>query len=89
MFIGMSSVNRGKITSTNSTHPTSQIAKQIPTQRNARNKRPIAERFSARAHFDQCCVSQLMAAFLGICLGSAQSAPSFLSMLSGRPFDAQ
>jgi hypothetical protein len=41
--------NRGKITSTNSTHPTSQIAKQIPAQRNTRNKRPIAKRFSARA----------------------------------------
>jgi len=46
MFMGRPSVNRGKITSTNSTHPTSQNAKQIPTQRNAQNKRPIAERFS-------------------------------------------
>jgi len=40
MFIGLSSVNRGKITSTNSTHPTSKIAQQIPTQRNPSHKRP-------------------------------------------------
>jgi hypothetical protein len=40
MFMEKPSVNQGKITSTNSTHPTSQIAKQIPAQRNARNKRP-------------------------------------------------
>jgi hypothetical protein len=49
MFMGKPSVNRGKITSTNSTHPTSQNAKQIPDQHNAQNKRNIAERFSARA----------------------------------------
>jgi hypothetical protein len=57
MFIGISSVNRGKITSTNSTHPTSQIAQQIPAQRNARNERPIAKRFSAGAQialFSHC-----------------------------------
>jgi len=47
MFIGLSSINRGKITSTNSTHPTSQNAKQIPDQHNAQNKRLIAKRFSA------------------------------------------
>uniref|UniRef100_UPI0040484C7C hypothetical protein n=1 Tax=Yoonia sp. TaxID=2212373 RepID=UPI0040484C7C len=41
----MSSANRGKITSTNSTHPTPQIAKQIQAQRNAKNKRPIAKQF--------------------------------------------
>jgi hypothetical protein len=40
MFIGMSSVNRGEITSTNSTHPTSKTAQQIPVQRNTRYKRP-------------------------------------------------
>jgi len=49
MFIGLSSINRGKITSTNSTHPTSQNAKQIPDQHNAQNKRLIAKRFSAWA----------------------------------------
>jgi len=38
--MGMPSVNRGKITSTNSTHPTSQNAKQIPAKRSAQNKRP-------------------------------------------------
>jgi hypothetical protein len=43
MFIGLSSVNRGKITSTNSTHPTSQKAQHIPTQRYTRNKRPYRE----------------------------------------------
>jgi len=43
MFMGKPSINRGKITSTNSTHPTSQIAKQIPPQRNAQNKRPYRE----------------------------------------------
>jgi hypothetical protein len=43
MFIGISSVNQGKITSTNSTHPTSRIAQQIPTQRYTRNKRPYRE----------------------------------------------
>jgi hypothetical protein len=40
MFMGISSVNRGKITSTNSTHPTSQNAKQILIRRNAQHKRP-------------------------------------------------
>jgi hypothetical protein len=43
MFMGKPSVNRGKITSTNSTHPTSQNAKHIPTQRYTRNKRPYRE----------------------------------------------
>jgi hypothetical protein len=43
MFIGISSVNRGKITSTNSTHPTSQNAQQIPVQPNTRHKRPYRE----------------------------------------------
>jgi hypothetical protein len=43
MFIGLSSVNRGKITSTNSTHPTSQNAKQIPVQHNTDHKRPYRE----------------------------------------------
>ncbi len=38
MFMEMSSVNRGKITSTNSKHPTPKPAQQIPIQRNARNK---------------------------------------------------
>ena len=42
MFVGNPSVDRGKITSTNSTRPTSQIAKQIQAQRNTRHKRPIA-----------------------------------------------
>jgi hypothetical protein len=49
MFMGKPSVNRGKITSTDNTHPTSQNAKQIPDQHNAQNKRHIAERFSAWA----------------------------------------
>ncbi|MFT7523481.1 MAG: hypothetical protein ACI92A_001341, partial [Candidatus Paceibacteria bacterium] len=35
--------NRGKITSTNSTHPTSQNAKHIPVYRNTRNNRPYRE----------------------------------------------
>jgi len=35
-------VNRGKITSTNSTHPTSKIAKQNPLQRNARDTEPLS-----------------------------------------------
>jgi hypothetical protein len=48
MFMGKPSVNRGKITSTDNTHPTSQNAKQIPDQHNAQNKRHIAKRFSAR-----------------------------------------
>tara|TARA_R110000822_G_scaffold66852_5_gene163142 strand:- start:1056 stop:1433 length:378 start_codon:yes stop_codon:yes gene_type:complete len=56
MFMEKPSVNQGKITSANSTHPTSQIAKQIPAQRNARNKRPIAKRFSARAQIGLCCI---------------------------------
>jgi len=43
MFIGMSSVNRGKITSINSTHPTLKTAQQIPAQRNNRHKRPYRE----------------------------------------------
>jgi hypothetical protein len=43
MFMGKPSINRGKITSINSTHPTSQIAKQITPQRNAQNKRPYRE----------------------------------------------
>jgi hypothetical protein len=43
MFMGKPSINRGKITSTNSTHPTSQKAKQIPPQRYTRNKRPYRE----------------------------------------------
>jgi hypothetical protein len=47
MFVGMSSVNRGKITSIKSTNPTSQIAKEIPAQRNARNKHPYREAISA------------------------------------------
>jgi hypothetical protein len=47
--MGKPSVNRGKITSTDNTHPTSQNAKQIPDQHNAQNKRHIAERFSAWA----------------------------------------
>jgi hypothetical protein len=50
--MGKPSVNRGKITSTDNTHPTSQNAKQIPDQHNAQNKRHIAERFSARAVSD-------------------------------------
>jgi hypothetical protein len=53
MFMGKPSVNRGKITSTNSTHPTSQNAKQIPDQHNAQNKRHIAERFSAWADISE------------------------------------
>ncbi|MFT7597016.1 MAG: hypothetical protein ACI8R4_004359, partial [Paracoccaceae bacterium] len=32
--------SRGKITSTNSTHPTSKTAQQILVQRNTRHKRP-------------------------------------------------
>jgi hypothetical protein len=52
MFMGKPSVNRGKITSTDNTHPTSQNAKQIPDQHNAQNKRHIAERFSAGAQSD-------------------------------------
>jgi hypothetical protein len=74
MFMGIPSVNRGKITSIDSTHPTSQIAKQIPAQRNARNVRPIAERFSAwaqsglaaeqRSNFDE------YASFWGILVAS-------------------
>ncbi|QAX28788.1 hypothetical protein [Leisingera sp. NJS204] len=36
------SVNRGKITSTNSTHPTSKTAKQIPVQRNACHTEPLS-----------------------------------------------
>jgi hypothetical protein len=40
MFIGMSSVNRGKITSANSTHPTPKSAQQILVLRNTRHKRP-------------------------------------------------
>ncbi len=40
--MGKSSVNRGKITSTNSTHPTSKTAKQIPLQRIARHTEPIS-----------------------------------------------
>jgi len=40
MFMGKSSVNQGKITSTNSTHPTSKTAQHIPNQHNARHKRP-------------------------------------------------
>jgi hypothetical protein len=47
MFMGKPSVNRGKIISTNITHPPPQIAKQIQAQRNAKNKRPTTERFSA------------------------------------------
>ena len=39
---GKPSVNRGKITSTNSTHPTSKIAKQNPLQRNARHTEPLS-----------------------------------------------
>jgi len=40
--MGKPSVNRGKITSTNSTHPTSKIAKQNPLQRNARDTEPLS-----------------------------------------------
>jgi len=40
MFIGKPSVNRGEITSTNSTHPTPKSAQQILVQRNTRYKRP-------------------------------------------------
>jgi hypothetical protein len=36
----MSSVNRGKITSTNSTHPTPKPEQQIPMLHNTRHKRP-------------------------------------------------
>jgi len=43
MFIGVSSVNRGKITSTNSTHPTPKTAQQIRSRRNAQHKRPYRE----------------------------------------------
>jgi hypothetical protein len=38
----MSSVNRGKITSTNSTHPTAKSAKHIPVQRNANHTEPLS-----------------------------------------------
>jgi hypothetical protein len=41
--MGISSVNRGKITSTNSAHPTSQNAKKIPMLHNTRHKRPYRE----------------------------------------------
>jgi|TARA_B100000780_G_scaffold278838_1_gene253947 hypothetical protein len=37
------SVNRGKIISNNSRHPTLKIAQQISIQRNTRNKRPYRE----------------------------------------------
>jgi hypothetical protein len=40
MFMGKPSVNRGKITSTNSTHPAPKTAQQIPVQRDTRHKRP-------------------------------------------------
>ncbi|WP_233252659.1 hypothetical protein, partial [Maritimibacter sp. 55A14] len=35
-------VNRGKITSANSTHPASKTAKQIPVQRNAHHTEPLS-----------------------------------------------
>jgi hypothetical protein len=51
--MGKPSVNRGKSTSTNSTHPAPEGAQQIPAQRNTRHKRPYTERFSAWAgHVD-------------------------------------
>jgi hypothetical protein len=40
MFMEKPSVNQGKITSTNSTHPAPKPAQQIPSQPNARHKRP-------------------------------------------------
>jgi hypothetical protein len=43
MFMGMPSVNRGKITPTNSTLPTPKPAQQIPVQRNARKQRLYRE----------------------------------------------
>jgi hypothetical protein len=42
MFMGMSSVNRGKITSTNSTPPTPKPAQHIPVQRNVRQTSPLS-----------------------------------------------
>ena len=42
MVMGKPSVNRGKITSTNSTHPTPKTAKQTPVQRNDRHSEPLS-----------------------------------------------
>jgi hypothetical protein len=43
MFTGKPSVNRGKITSTNSTHPTPKPAQQIPIQLNACHQAPLSQ----------------------------------------------
>ncbi len=43
MVMAKPSVNRGKITSTNSTHPTSKTAKQIPVQRDACHTEPLSQ----------------------------------------------
>ena len=43
MFMGKPSVNRGKITSTNSTHPTPKPAQQISIQLNASHTAPLSQ----------------------------------------------
>ncbi len=52
------SVNRGKITSANSTHPTSKTAKHIPVQRNARHTEPLSRSDLVLARFASAAKSR-------------------------------